>query len=106
ASALMSGVTPSFTFDQIRMGSVVVPGPVVKLVITTSSSEIVKARSQPETMAGEMIGRVMSFITCQGRDPTSIAASSTAASASERREWTMVVTKTIEKVMWASVTVV
>ncbi len=74
----MSGVTPSLTLDQISSGSVVFPGPVVKLVITTSSSDIVKARSQPDRMAGEMIGRVMSFITCQGRDPRSIAASSIA----------------------------
>ena len=78
ASALMSGVTPSLTFDQISSGRVVLPGPVVKLVITTSSREMVKASSQPERMAGLMIGKVMSRITCQGREPRSIAASSMA----------------------------
>jgi stage V sporulation protein SpoVS len=79
---------------------------VVKLVITTSSIEIVKAKSQPDRMAGAITGRVTSRKTCQGRAPKSISASSMARSADSIRDWTMVVTNTIEKVICASVTVV
>ena len=68
------------TLDQISKGRVVDPGPVVKEVMTTSSSEMVKAKSQPERMAGKIVGRVTSSITCQGRLPRSIAASSIARS--------------------------
>ena len=53
-----------------------VPGPVVKEVMTTSSSEMVKARSQPDMIAGKITGSVTSRSTCQGREPRSIAASS------------------------------
>ena len=37
----------------MRIGSVVAPGPVVKLAITRSSSDRVKASSQPEMTAGQ-----------------------------------------------------
>jgi len=67
---------------------------------------MVKARSHPATIAGAMTGRVTSRRTCQGRSPKSRAASSIAISASIIRLWTTVVTKTIEKVTWASVIVV
>ena len=80
AKALMSGVTPSLTLDQINRGKVVDPGPVVNALITTSSRLIVKASSQPDRIAGEITGRVTSNITCQGRLPRSIAASSIARS--------------------------
>src|SRR5210317_1184500 len=52
ASALISGETPSFTFEKISIGRVVAPGPETKLAITTSSSDRVKASSQPEISAG------------------------------------------------------
>ena len=48
ASALMSGDTPSFTFEKISIGKVVLPGPETKLAITRSSSESVNASNQPE----------------------------------------------------------
>ena len=92
ASALMSGVTPSLTLLQIRIGRVVAPGPVVKLVITTSSSERVKASSQPERIAGAMIGRVTVRSTFHGREPRSVAASSSETSIETRRARTMVAT--------------
>ncbi len=66
----------------------------------------VKAKSQPDRMAGKMVGRVMSHITCQGREPRSIAASSIARSDWIMRACTTVVTKTMEKVMCARVMVV
>ncbi len=46
ASALTSGLTPSFTFENITIGSVLAPGPETKLEITKSSSESVKLSSQ------------------------------------------------------------
>ena len=50
-SALISGVTPSLTFEKINTGKVVAPGPDTKLAITTSSNESVRASSQPEIIA-------------------------------------------------------
>ena len=52
ASALMSGVTPSFTFEKMYIGSVLAPGPDTKLAMTRSSSDSVNASSQPASMAG------------------------------------------------------
>ena len=76
ASALISGLTPSRTFEKITIGSVLEPGPDTKLAITRSSSEMVKASSQPETSAGAMIGKVITRKILAGRAPRSIAASS------------------------------
>ena len=42
----------------MRIGSVVAPGPVVKLAITRSSSDSVKASIQPAATAGEISGSV------------------------------------------------
>ncbi len=87
-------------------GNVVAPGPVVKVVITTSSNDIVSESSQPERMAGKITGSVTSRITCQGFDPRSMAASSIERSKLVMRDCTIVVTNTMQKVMCASVTVV
>jgi putrescine transport system permease protein len=45
ANALMSGVTPSFTFEKIYIGRVLPPGPDTKLAMTRSSRDSVKASS-------------------------------------------------------------
>ena len=76
AKALISGDTPNLTLEKINMGNVVAPGPETKLEITKSSRESVKASSQPEIIAGKIIGRVISQITLAGVAPRSIAASS------------------------------
>ena len=65
-----------FTLEKITMGNVLAPAPEVKLAITRSSSDSVKASSQPEAMAGAIRGRVMSRVTAKGLPPRSIAASS------------------------------
>ena len=62
------------------MGKVLVPGPEVKLEITRSSHDRVNASSQPERMAGKMIGKVMTKNTLSGRAPRSMAASSSEVS--------------------------
>src|SRR5690606_39535785 len=59
ARALILGLTPSRTEEKILIGRVVDSGPETKLAMTTSSSDRVKASSQPDTRAGAMIGRVI-----------------------------------------------
>ena len=76
ANALISGETPRRTFEKMSIGRVVAPGPDTKLAITKSSSDKVNDKSQPEIIAGNMIGRVMSHKTRSGFAPKSIAASS------------------------------
>ena len=74
-TALISGVTPSLTIEYIFIGSVVDPGPEVKLAITKSSSDIVNDNSQPEITAGNMIGSVINKKVRKGVQPKSRAAS-------------------------------
>ena len=74
-TALISGVTPSLTIEYILIGSVVEPGPEVKLAITRSSSDMVNANSQPDTIAGKMIGNVINIKVRKGVQPKSSAAS-------------------------------
>ena len=74
-TAFISGVTPSLTIEYIFIGRVVDPGPEVKLAITRSSSDRVKDKSQPETTAGRIIGRVISINVRNGVQPKSSAAS-------------------------------
>ena len=58
ASALISGVTPKRTFERISTGKVLEPGPEVKLAMTTSSSDKVKASSQPASSAGQILSLI------------------------------------------------
>ena len=74
-TAFISGVTPSLTIEYIFIGSVVEPGPEVKLAITRSSRDNVKDNSQPEITAGRIIGRVISINVRKGVHPKSSAAS-------------------------------
>ena len=76
ANALMSGETPKRTLEKISIGSVVAPGPETKLAITRSSNDKVNDKSQPETIAGKIIGKVISHNTLSGLAPKSMAASS------------------------------
>ncbi len=92
ASALISGLTPMRTFEKITIGKVLEPGPETKLAITRSSSEMVKASSQPDTSAGAMIGSVMRKKILAGRAPRSIAASSSESSRVDSRDCTITVT--------------
>ena len=56
--AFTSGLKPNRTLEKTTMGSVLAPGPVVKLATTKSSNDIVKASNQPAIIDGNMIGRV------------------------------------------------
>jgi len=58
ASALIFGLTPRRTDENTFIGKVVEDGPDTKLAITRSSSDKVKASSQPDISAGAMIGKV------------------------------------------------
>lgn len=85
-SALISGLTPSRTEEKILIGSVVADGPAVKLAITRSSSDSVKAKSQPAITAGAMIGSVTDVKAWNGVHPKSKAASSSDRSKLTSRE--------------------
>src|SRR5277367_4863127 len=99
ANTLISGLTPSRTLENTTMGKVLLPGPDVKLDMTRSSHDKVKANSHPDKIAGKMIGSVMTKNTFNGRAPRSIAASSRAVSKLAKRDLTMTVTYAMEKVM-------
>ena len=75
AKAFTSGVTPSFILEKMTMGKVLAPAPEVKLAITKSSKDSVKAKSQPDNIEGAIRGKVMSKAICMGRPPRSMAAS-------------------------------
>src|SRR5690606_29242448 len=105
-SALISGLTPRRTEEKIFIGSVVDEGPAAKEAITRSSSDRVKARSQPEMTAGAMIGRVTERKASKGVHPRSSAASSSDLSKVTSREETTTETKHIVKVVCASTIVV
>src|SRR5579863_9861169 len=92
ASTLISGLTPRRTFENTTMGRVLLPGPEVKLEMTRSSHDRVKASSHPDSMAGKMMGSVMTKNTFKGRAPRSMAASSKASSKEAMRELMMTVT--------------
>src|SRR3569623_3050227 len=89
----------------IRIGNVAEPGPVVKLAITRSSSDSVKASIQPATIAGAISGKVTATHARTGLQPRSIAASSSERSSEPRRDCTTTATKHIVSVVWAIVTV-
>ena len=92
ANALISGVTPSLIFENMTIGNVLAPAPDVKLAITKSSSDRVKANSQPDSIDGVMSGKVMSNATCMGLPPRSIAASWSDRSMLDRRDCTITAT--------------
>src|SRR5206468_12219334 len=84
--ALISGFTPSRTSEYIRIGNVAEPGPVVKLAITTSSSDRVKASIHPAAIAATMSGSVTARNACTGAQPRSMAASSRLRSSEVSRD--------------------
>jgi hypothetical protein len=77
----------------------------VKLEITRSSIDRVKASIQPEMMAGAMTGSVTWKKVFTGGAPRSMAASSSERSKLIRRDCTTTATKHMVKVMCASVIV-
>ena len=91
--ALISGETPNRTFENIRTGNVVEPGPAIKKVITKSSNDNVKANKAPETIPGANNGRVTRLKVSHGFAPKSAAASSNESSMSVNRARTTIATK-------------
>src|ERR1700738_1078311 len=87
------------------MGNVAEPGPVVKLAITKSSSDSVKASIQPAAIAGMISGSVTARKARTGSQPRSIAASSRLLSSEVSRDCTTTATKHIVSVVCAIVTV-
>ena len=88
ARALISGLTPKRILEKINIGRVVAPGPDKKLAITRSSRDKAKDKSQLETRAGAIRGRVIIIKTLKGFAPRSKAASSNETSKSLKRAFT------------------
>ena len=86
-------------------GSVGTPAPAVKNVITKSSIDSVNAISAPAMMPGLISGSVTSRNVCQGVAPRSRAASKIDSSMPARRARTMIATKPMQNVVWATITV-
>ena len=84
----------------MRIGSVVVPGPEVKLANTKSSSESVNASRKPAASAGQISGRVTRRKVAAGVAPRSSAASSSNLSNVDSRACTTTVTKHRPSVVW------
>ena len=82
--ALISGLTPSRTAEKILIGKVVAEGPAVKLAITRSSRESVKANSQPEITAGAIRTAHHRCVSGNGRAPD--ASKQKAAAAASRHD--------------------
>lgn len=76
AKAFIAGVTPTLTFENIKIGRVVDPGPVKKLAITKSSKDNVNAKSQPDKIDLARIGIFILKKTVNGFAPRFKAASS------------------------------
>src|ERR1700757_3737364 len=82
----------------MRIGNVAEPGPVVKLAITRSSSDSVKASIHPAAIEGRINGRVTAMKARTGSQPRSIAASSRLRSSEVNRDCTTTATKHIVSV--------
>ena len=91
--------------DKIAMGSVVAPGPVTKLAITTSSSERVNDKSHAAASAENISGIVIKINVFKGPAPKSIAASSSVLSISCNLEEMITAEYEVQKVTCASHTV-
>src|SRR5262249_61345667 len=85
----------------MRIGSVVAPGPVVKLATTKSSSDSENASIQPAAIAGAISGSVTVRKVLNGGQPRSIAASSRLRSNSMSRESTINLTQQSVTALWA-----
>lgn len=76
ANAFIEGLTPILTFENMRIGRVVAPGPDKKLAITRSSKDNVKDNNHPARIDLLIIGIVMNMKTFKGLAPKFKAASS------------------------------
>ena len=69
AKALITGVIPTLIFENISIGKVVAPGPVKKLAITKSSSDIMNASIQLDSIDLLNIGNFIFQKTTNGLAP-------------------------------------
>ena len=74
--AFIAGVIPILTFEKMRIGRVVAPGPDKKLAITRSSKDREKAKTQAASKDLLIIGIVIIVKTRKGVAPKLIAACS------------------------------
>ena len=74
--AFISGVTPVFIWVYTLIGKVDSLGPLIKILITTSSMDMANASKDPDTTAGMIKGSVISKNARMEDAPRSLAASS------------------------------
>ena len=99
-SAFTSGVTPVLTMDRIFSGSVVLPGPVTKKLMITSSMERENDNSAPDVTPGIIKGRIIFLKVTTWLAPKSIAASSRYLSNPANLARTEITTNGMQKVIW------
>ena len=82
----------------MRIGSVVAPGPVVKLATTRSSSDSVKASIQPDAIAGRMSGSVTVKNVLSGGDDAATKYFRSKTESTLTARFLPIVTSTVTKV--------
>ncbi len=102
-TALISGVIDFRMSPKTYTGSVVAPAPCTKLVMTTSSSDSVRARRAPPRTPGSISGNVTLLNVFHLPAYRSEAASSIAGSMCASRARTMIATNEMLKAMCAKV---
>ena len=102
AKALISGDRPRLMEEKISIGNVVDSGPAIKLVITTSSIDIVNDSKKAAISAGMSEGNITEKNTFKGPAPKSLAASSMDVSSSKKRERITTVAYAEQKVTCAN----
>ena len=88
--------------SHICLGSVGWRLPLTKMATTTSSNEVMKASSAPDTTPGRMSGSVTSRKVCQRPAPRFWAASSSVSSKPRRVAVTTTTTNGSASTVWAS----
>lgn len=100
----MAGLIFSRMLENICRASVRWFGPATKSVSTTSSSEVAKASTAPESTPGMASGKVTRRKTVAGAAPRLCAASSTRLSMPESAPVTLTTTKGTATTVWAMMT--
>ena len=104
--AFTSGETPFRTIPKIFNGNVVLFGPAVKKLTTTSSNDMVSASIPPDITPGAIIGNVTLIKVWNSFAPKSLAASSIDLSKPDKRARTVITTKGMEKVICEMIKVI
>jgi hypothetical protein len=97
-NALISGDNPNFNIEKILIGKVVLSEPDTKKFIITSSKDNANASIAPESIPGNVSGKIIVVNTLNLLAPRSIAASSIELSNPENLALTTISTNGMQKV--------